>query len=269
MGCLYRLTSPSGKQYIGIAHGTAHARWLRHIRDALKDGADFAISRAIRKYGPESFRVETLVIAERPFLFELERRAIAKFQTKAPNGYNLSDGGESGAKGAKWSPEKRAKHSAQLRASWASGKRKSPAPKNREHWKDPVLRARWIARLPEQARACWADPEIGAKMRQAVREANNRPEVRAQRRTLAKKQWERPEVREKMIAAMRGKKRGPQSPETKAKRSAALRRFWANPEHRRQKSEACKKVWTPERRAQASSTLRRVHAAKRQQTMSA
>jgi group I intron endonuclease len=93
MGFLYRLTSPSGKQYVGITSGTVKNRWRYHRKDRLVDRTP-ALSKAIKKYGYSSFLVETLVEADWDSLVEIEKRAIRKFKTKAPAGYNLTDGGE-------------------------------------------------------------------------------------------------------------------------------------------------------------------------------
>ncbi len=99
VGFLYRATSPSGKQYVGITSGTVEHRWRRgHVKDALRsaprEGCCRVLDSAIRKYGPESLKVETLVVAEWSYLQELEKKAIVAFVTKAPNGYNLTDGGD-------------------------------------------------------------------------------------------------------------------------------------------------------------------------------
>lgn len=117
MGCLYRLTSPTGKQYIGITLKTAENRFVRHAKQS-KNGRACAISAAIRKYGPESFVVETLVIADdTDYLRSLERSAIVKFKTLSPRGYNLSGGGE---KSEFWSQESLARVKEGMRRSWAS-----------------------------------------------------------------------------------------------------------------------------------------------------
>lgn len=96
MGCLYLLESPSGKKYIGITKALLSVRLTRHKKDSFKRGSSkTAIQRAILKYGIENFKVETLVIANNwDYLALLEQRAIKILNTKAPNGYNLTDGGD-------------------------------------------------------------------------------------------------------------------------------------------------------------------------------
>lgn len=94
MGSLYRLSFPSGKSYIGITTRRLSVRWAQHVRDARK-GVLTRVQSAIRKYGPENVRVEELVRAQDlSYLYEMERRAIVAFGTKAPLGYNRTDGGE-------------------------------------------------------------------------------------------------------------------------------------------------------------------------------
>lgn len=104
MGCLYRITMPSGKSYIGITSYTAEDRFAEHAYNA-KRGLQRGINRAIRKYGAESAKLETLVICDKwDYLVDLERRAIAAFGTKGAGGYNMTDGGE-GPQGYKHTPE--------------------------------------------------------------------------------------------------------------------------------------------------------------------
>jgi hypothetical protein len=94
MGCLYQLTSPSGKSYIGITTKTAEERFELHVKHE-RDGRRNAIHAAIKKYGACTFKVKTLLIAnDLEYLRLMERRAIKVFNTMAPHGYNLSMGGE-------------------------------------------------------------------------------------------------------------------------------------------------------------------------------
>ncbi len=74
----------------------------------------YALSRAIRKYGEKSFSAEIIGEADSwDELTVLEINAIARYSCMCPNGYNMTAGGE-GSKGAKPSPEKRAKISSSL-----------------------------------------------------------------------------------------------------------------------------------------------------------
>lgn len=94
MGCLYKISSPSGKSYIGISTGCVLNRWDKHKTSALS-GRKGALAEAIRKYKTEAFNVTTLVVADDwNYLCSLEKAAISAFNTKLPYGYNLTDGGE-------------------------------------------------------------------------------------------------------------------------------------------------------------------------------
>lgn len=95
MGCLYQLTFPSGKSYIGITKHSASHRFGGHVKQATNGKKRIgAVQRAINKYGAANIIIETLVRAEWTYLTELEPKAIAAFGTKYPGGYNLTDGGE-------------------------------------------------------------------------------------------------------------------------------------------------------------------------------
>jgi group I intron endonuclease len=93
MADLYKITSPSGKQYIGIAKNGLSSRWSIHVCEA-KSGSNTALHRAIRKYGEVNFRKEVLVIASYEYIRDLECKAIESFNTFHPFGYNLTKGGD-------------------------------------------------------------------------------------------------------------------------------------------------------------------------------
>ena len=95
MGFVYKITCiPSGKSYIGISiHDPENGR----IKDHLSGHGNQLVARAIKKYGKESFTYEILEENVFPaFLPELEVFYIAKLNTVAENGYNLTTGGEIG-----------------------------------------------------------------------------------------------------------------------------------------------------------------------------
>ena len=94
---IYRLTSPSGKSYIGqvIEKKGVRERWNQHVRTALHDKSQgsTALNSAILKYGREHFQVETLCKVHKNLKDNVESFCIAFFKTLAPNGYNLQTGG--------------------------------------------------------------------------------------------------------------------------------------------------------------------------------
>jgi group I intron endonuclease len=90
---IYTLTNrTNGKQYVGKTQETAQKRFRQHCRD-VKKGSETAIHRAIRKYGPEAFLVETIDTANtKEELNQKEREWISKLGTFGV--YNMTPGGE-------------------------------------------------------------------------------------------------------------------------------------------------------------------------------
>ena len=111
-GVMYKLDFPNGKSYIGVTKRTVNQRFAKHCNDAKRE--NFAISRAINKHGKDNIKVNTLVLGSMDYLFELEKSAIKSFNTRSPNGYNLTDGGE-GSVGRVLSEESRNKISKSLK----------------------------------------------------------------------------------------------------------------------------------------------------------
>lgn len=93
---IYKITSPSNKSYIGQ---TVRFKQRMNCYKNLRCKNQSAIYNAILKYGWENMQVEILwekesntrLIVE---LNELEIKYIKEFNTKVPNGYNLTSGGE-------------------------------------------------------------------------------------------------------------------------------------------------------------------------------
>jgi group I intron endonuclease len=88
-----------------------NGRWKNHIYKALKkklykgetenSGSCRYLDSAIRKYGPDNFKVEVLIVCNKSLLNMYETKFISLYNTLSPNGYNLTEGGES----RKWSEE--------------------------------------------------------------------------------------------------------------------------------------------------------------------
>ena len=95
MAELYILTSPNGKQYVGVTSKTARERFARHRSNALA-GLTFsdALYSAIRKHGLDNFSVETLVVGDWEYILGMEQDVISLYGTMAPDGYNLREGGQ-------------------------------------------------------------------------------------------------------------------------------------------------------------------------------
>lgn len=87
---IYLITNLSNhKQYVGITKFSLEERFLQHTKRG------FILTEAIQKYGKTKFSIELIEeveSAERAY--ELEMYYIKKYNTKTPNGYNLTDGGD-------------------------------------------------------------------------------------------------------------------------------------------------------------------------------
>ena len=93
---IYKITSPSNKSYIGQ---TVRFNQRMTCYKNLRCKNQTAIYNAILKHGLENMKVEILWEKESDTrlveeLNELEIKYIKEFNTKVPNGYNLTSGGE-------------------------------------------------------------------------------------------------------------------------------------------------------------------------------
>ena len=96
----------TGKAYIGQTVNY-NKRKSEHI-NALKRNrhSNRYLQRSWNKHGETAFRFTRIAKCAAEQLDELEIWYIQQFNTFAPNGYNLTKGGD-GARGLKWSPESR------------------------------------------------------------------------------------------------------------------------------------------------------------------
>lgn len=86
----------NGKKYIGKTRTGMEKRLQRHIYEA-RYGCNYALHRAIRKYGEKNFTVRELRMGElttEAQWNQAERDAIFLFSSMVPDGYNLTAGGE-------------------------------------------------------------------------------------------------------------------------------------------------------------------------------
>lgn len=93
---VYKITcTVNGKAYIGKTKRSLHDRWRSHCSQG---SGCWALAGAIRKYGKDAFVLEVLACdlddeaAER-----VEREMVHRHGTKAPAGYNLTEGGQGSA----------------------------------------------------------------------------------------------------------------------------------------------------------------------------
>ena len=88
MGFIYRLTSPSGKSYVGQTTRLIEKRLLEHTYP----NNCVALYNAINYYGWEKFEKEWIEVPDEDLDF-YEEMLIALLGTLSPGGYNLQEGG--------------------------------------------------------------------------------------------------------------------------------------------------------------------------------
>lgn len=105
-GEIYVITSPSGKKYVGQCikirpngRKWGHLeRWKAHVRESQiinpkKAGCTY-LNKAIVKYGYDTMKLELLEECQISTLDDRETYFIKILNTLAPNGYNLTSGGQ-------------------------------------------------------------------------------------------------------------------------------------------------------------------------------
>lgn len=153
-GCVYLIRSPTGKGYVGLTKHNAETRWRVH-RAEHRSSTWSALHAAMRKHGPETFSLETLYESSVwEELLAAECRLIEELGTRAPDGYNLTAGGE--------------------------GCRDF----------DPELLAQRNLKIAEAARLRWQDPAYRARVR-TVQGMKHSPEARAKMSEAARRRWQR------------------------------------------------------------------------------
>jgi len=210
---------------------TKHAVEERFIQHSWPSGADTAIHRAIVKYGPGRFKVETLVEVPDPLLNDYEKKFIALFDAKGVHGYNQTSGGDINPM---HDESVRAKH----KATWElTSTREAHSTKMKSVMSDSHLRSRISTSLKDKL-ACSSSDEK-AKRSQAVasgwlnnknqrieniRKALSKPDAKMKQRAGIKQALATGDTRKKHIEALR---RIAKDPEANRKRSLALRAHWA------------------------------------------
>jgi group I intron endonuclease len=89
MGVIYKLTSPSGKSYIGQTKRSIETRIKEHFKCF---GNCIALENAIKKYG-DKMEYEILLETNDEQLNFYETRMIDVYNTMEPRGYNIRTGG--------------------------------------------------------------------------------------------------------------------------------------------------------------------------------
>lgn len=93
-GRIYKITNNiNGKLYIGQTTYPLSYRYTNHLSDA-RNGRGYAMASAIRKYGQNNFKIELIEECDEDQLNDLEVKYIKQYNSVAPNGYNLTHGGD-------------------------------------------------------------------------------------------------------------------------------------------------------------------------------
>ena len=162
------------KRYIGVTTTSILVRWNAHVYRAMRGTKSrTALSCAIRKYGPGSFRIEEVASLEDRTLtelFELEKTLISELGTKVPHGYNMTDGGD-GTIGYSYTLEQREalrgrKHSDETRAKMSAARKGGPAP-----WKGKKL----PDTTREKMRATWTPEKLEAHRQRMIARMKTQP----------------------------------------------------------------------------------------------
>ena len=206
MWAIYIVTNKAnGKQYVGISKDLKR-RWDQHLS---ANGSAPALHAAIKKYGADGFVFSHICDA---FDFEaacdLERMLIQQHNTKAPHGYNLTDGGD-GAAGLVFSEEAKRTISEKSKALWAT-----------QAHVDGQMAIRtseeYRASQSKKAKEAWANPEIRAKLKKPKNHGDKIRAIKTGHKQSA-------ETIAKRVAKISGQTR---SEETRLKMSAANKAAW-------------------------------------------
>lgn len=97
MGYIYKITNQiNGKIYIGQTRFSVEQRYKQHLYEANKGELSYPLYKAIRKYGNENFKVETIEEIDDKELNKREKYWIKFYNSyvKDEKGYNCTYGGE-------------------------------------------------------------------------------------------------------------------------------------------------------------------------------
>ena len=164
---IYIITNKvNNKQYVGL-DSNLPKRANEHLRGKSRCPA---IGAAIKKYERDNFTVEIIRYPNVPrqILCWFERSHIAEQNTKAPNGYNLTDGGE-GAIGRSPSANTREKLSDARRGKTHTAETKAKLSKAKRGENNPAKRHEVREKVSKAKRGKKASAETRAKMSKARR----------------------------------------------------------------------------------------------------
>lgn len=242
---LYKLSFASGKSYIGQTTRKMITRITQH-RQSARNGSMLAVHCAWRMYGEP----EVVVLGQfdsQDALHAAEIAAISEYKTLTPNGYNLSNGGETAPSKRKEIADKIAKkangrlHSAETKAAMSDV--------SKAHWSDPSYREKVLSGV----KASWTDEKRAARsvMMKAAwerRKAAGWVMPESTKEKLKAKVFSK-ETRAKMSASAKSRTRQKSTHETREKLRLASLSAWKDSNVSAKRVAAIKAAWTPERRA--------------------
>lgn len=192
----------NGKLYIGQTVQTIAGRFAGHIYNATRSKSNALISKAINKYNKDNFIVCKIWEGDVNILDDKEIYYIKLFDSKVPNGYNLTEGG-GGNRG--YTPSKESVKKQVLSRSWY---------KHSEETKQKISisntgkimseEAKEKVRLKALGRPC--KEETKNKLRQITTGIKRSEECRRKHSEQQKGRYMSPETRKKLSEAHIGKK---------------------------------------------------------------
>jgi group I intron endonuclease len=254
--------SINGKPYVGKTEVTSVQRWKGHLGD-VRSGSQRYFHRAIRKYGEDAFARQILErdVPTIERLNELETAWIYLMDSKAPHGYNMSDGGE-GQSGFHFSKASRQKMSASSKGRKFSAEHKR---KIGDQSRGRVVSSKTRKKLSRKIKAKWQEDEQYRSRSLTWLKSDRHRELVSQ---SGKGRVYPPEFGEKISARMKGKMAGSlnpfygkqHSPESIQKMSEAKQGSTASEETRAKMRIASKKRWEdPEERKKFGDKIRGKH----------
>lgn len=195
-------------------------RAYEHVTHGARRGSSY-LYQAMRKHGVDAFSIRVLAHEDDwATLCRMEREAIVSYGTKAPAGYNSTDGGD-GVPGM--DPETKAKHrvntSTGTAIAWAEGRMDHRALTRAT----PEFKQRHREATRDGVNRMYADPARREKIVAVLTSA----EKRESNRRAALVQWAQPGALEKAIAAR-----------SKDERSASAKAGWERWRKKRRQSDA-------------------------------
>lgn len=184
MGYIYYVQNQVNKKgYVGQTTRTVAKRFIDHKSNARR-GVDFALYRAMRKYGIESFTVEEVAQCDNLLLNDLEEHYIKLYGTYAPlgRGYNETENGYSGGmKGHVHSEETKTKIAASLKGKPKNYKQTLETIKKRANSNRGTKRSLETRKKMSSSRRAWAAKKPMSMTPQAIASRKYHAKKRAEK----------------------------------------------------------------------------------------